>query len=285
MPKLLVIAAWPVGLALILGVGALLAWRAAAPETRQGSLPRFLTGGGNRGIIPGRAQVIQYVLLWIGSAVVLYAVMAAVGVLVVHGGPAIDKPIWHWTVHNRAHSWLALMKYATQVGYKWTTWGAAITGAVLLTFIWPRNRWIPAVAIISLIFTEHFVTIALNMTFNRPGPPGSHGTFPSGGTDRAFAIYGLLAYLLWREVSRRRTGAIIGTTVVAALGFNEAYSRLYLAVHWFTDVLSGILWGCLLGFTFIIIVRLVAGPVGAPEDAALAPRNTNRPQVGNQIPA
>jgi membrane-associated phospholipid phosphatase len=136
-----------------------------------------------------------------------------------------------------------------------------------------------------LILTEHFVTIALNLTFHRPGPPGSGGTFPSGGTDRAFAFYGLIAYLLWREVSRRRTGAIIATSVVVALGFNEAYSRLYLAVHWFTDVLSGVLWGCLLGFTFVLIVRLVAGPVGAPEDAAFPGRIPARERPRGRVPA
>lgn len=234
MTKLLAAAVWPVGLVVILCIGALLTQRAARTEgdgASRWSPPRILTGGGGRGTVSTRSQLIQYFLLWIGAAIALYAVMAALGVLVVHEGPKIDVPIWHWTVHHRMHSWLSLMKYATQVGYKWTAWGAMITAAVMLTFIWRRDRWVPALSILSLILSEHFVTIALNHTFHRPGPPGSHGTFPSGGTDRAFAFYGLIAYLLWREVSRRRTGAIIAGTIVAALGFNEAYSRLYLAVH------------------------------------------------------
>jgi undecaprenyl-diphosphatase len=286
MTKLLAMAVWPAGLLVILCAGSLIARKTALTSEHADSRwgpPRFLTGGGGRGSTTTRAQVVQYVLLWAGAAVLLYAVMVALGELVVHAGPTIDKPFFAWSIHHQSHSWFSLMKYATQVGYKWTAWGSMVTAAVLLTFIWQRHRWLPAVAIVSMILSEHFLTIALNHTFHRPGPPGSGGTFPSGGTDRAFAFYGLIAYLLWREVSRRRTGAVICTTIVAALGFNEAYSRLYLAVHWLTDVVSGTIWGCLLAITFITIVRVLAGPPGAPEDAALPVRlpdwSRNRPEV------
>jgi membrane-associated phospholipid phosphatase len=287
MLKYVAVAVWPVGLAVILCAGGLLAWRAARADdgAARWSPPRFLSGGGERGMDSQRASLIQYVLLLIGACIVLYAVMALVGLAAVHGGPTIDKPIWNWTVHHRVHKWTSIMENATQVGYKWTTWGAAMTGGVLLSFIWRRNRWIPFVSLVTLVLTEHFLTIALNVTFHRPGPPGSHGTFPSGGTDRAFAIYGLIAYMLWREVSRRRTGTIISATIVAALGFNEAYSRLYLAVHWFTDVLSGIIWGCLLAAAFILIVRLVAGPVGDPDDAAIPVRAPDQGRRRREVPA
>ncbi len=49
-------------------------------------------------------------------------------------------------------------------------------------------------------------------------------------------------------------------TAVAALGFNEAYSRVYLSLHWTTDSISGLLYGCLLLAAFIFAVHLVAGP-------------------------
>lgn len=186
----------------------------------------------------------------------------------VHAGPTIDKPIWHWTVnHHRWHVWKSFMGEATQLGYKWTTWGAAMTAAVILALVSPNRRWLPPLALGTLIIVEHFLTRAVVDIFHRPGPPGSGGTFPSGGTDRAVVFYGLIAYFLWRELSGTRRGAIVAGTVVAALGFNEAYSRFYLAVHWLTDILSGFIYGCLLLCVFVGAVRFVAGPVAVRRES------------------
>jgi membrane-associated phospholipid phosphatase len=74
-------------------------------------------------------------------------------------------------------------------------------------------------------------------------------------------FYGLIAYLLWREFSGRRSTAIWSGAAVAALAFNEAYSRAYLTVHWFTDVLAGLIYGSLLLTVCVLAVRAAAGPV------------------------
>jgi hypothetical protein len=58
------------------------------------------------------------------------------------------------------------------------------------------------------------------------GPPGFlHGTFPSGGSERCVVFYGLIAYFLWREFSGRRVTAVWSGAAVAAVAFNEGYSR------------------------------------------------------------
>jgi membrane-associated phospholipid phosphatase len=55
---------------------------------------------------------------------------------------------------------------------------------------------------------------------------------------------------------------------VAALSFNEAYSREYLSKHWLTDIVCGLLYGALLLAPFVAAVRLIAGPaIGAAETA------------------
>src|SRR6266567_2690145 len=86
------------------------------------------------------------------------------------------------------------------------------------------------------------------------------GTFPSGGCDRILVLYGLIAYLIWREVSGTRRTAIWSAGAVAALAFNEAYSRQYLTLHWTTDILSGLVYGGLILAVFIATIRLVVGP-------------------------
>ena len=119
----------------------------------------------------------------------------------------------------------------------------------------------------ALIVADHFTTLALRHVFHRLGPPTSPlGTYPSGGADRCIVFYGLIAYLLWREFSGRRATAIWAAAAVAALGFNEAFSRVYLSKHWLTDAVSGLLYGGLLLAGFILAVRAVAGrPVQASD--------------------
>ncbi len=56
--------------------------------------------------------------------------------------------------------------------------------------------------------------------------------------------------------------------MVAALGFEEGYTRVYLGLHWFTDTVSGFIYGCLLLCIFIAAVRLIAGPARGHARAA-----------------
>ncbi len=201
----------------------------------------------------------------LAGAVLVYGLMALLGLLVVHGGPTIDKPIQTWTVAHRMHKWAAVMNRLTKIGDTWTTWGAAVTAAVCLAVTWRRNRWLPPVALAAAIVVDHFTTLYIRHTFERPGPPGSpHGTFPSGGCDRVVLIYGLIGYLLWYEFSRQRRAGIWAGTAVAALAFSEGYSRGYLTLHWFTDILSGWLYGGLLLLVFIVAVRYVEGSPAGP---------------------
>ena len=281
MTKALLVLLWPVGLIVIIGVGTALALRtpltsSAAPGL--GPAPAAALAGGWRGLpaFPVR-DVARFLLAVLVGSVLVYGIMDLVGLLVVHAGPAIDKPIWRWTVSHRWHVWKSFMGEVTQLGYKWTTWGSAATAAVILALVSPRRSWLPPLALGLLIIVEHYLTRAIFEVFHRPGPPGSGGTFPSGGTDRAVAVYGLIAYLLWRELSGTRRGAIWAGTVIAAFGFSEAYSRGYLAVHWFTDVVSGFLYGCLLLCVFAAAVRFVAGPVAVRRGLHGSHRVTPRP--------
>ena len=81
-------------------------------------------------------------------------------------------------------------------------------------------------------------------------------------------FFGLIAYFLWREFSGRRSTAIWAGAAVAALAFNEGYSRVYLGMHWTTDVLSGWFYGILLLALFILATRVIMGPARTPDELA-----------------
>jgi hypothetical protein len=190
-----------------------------------------------------------------------YGVMTLLGPPVVNHGLAIDEPIFHWTDSHQVDWWAAVMWRFNKVGDTWTTWGAAATAAACLGMSWRRQRWLPPAALGAAIVVDHYATSTLQRTFNRLGPPTNPlGTYPSGGTDRVILFHGLIAHLLWREFSGSRRGKISAIGAVAGIAFSQAYCRQYLSQHWFTDIISGLLYGVMLLLPFIVAVRLIAGP-------------------------
>lgn len=67
-------------------------------------------------------------------------------------------------------------------------------------------------------------------------------SFPSGHATGAMAVYGILAYVISRDLSsrRRRFDVVFWTGVLIA---TIAFSRIYLSVHHPTDVAAGLLVG------------------------------------------
>ncbi|MGD0374773.1 MAG: hypothetical protein ABSB01_09370 [Streptosporangiaceae bacterium] len=201
----------------------------------------------------------------IGGAggIVSYGVMALLGPPVVNHGLAIDEPVFRWTNSHQVDWWAAVMWRLNKVGDTWTTWGAAGAAAVCLGVSWRKQRWLPPAALGTAMLVDHYATGTLQRTFNRLGPPTNPlGTYPSGGTDRVVLFHGLIAHMLWREFSGSRRGKIWAIGAVTALSFSQAYCREYLSQHWFTDIISGLLYGVALLVPFIAAVRLIAGPAG-----------------------
>jgi undecaprenyl-diphosphatase len=269
--KILLVLVWLAGMAIILGTAALLASRhRAAPVGTPPDGPlaaRWRVAAAPPGE-PALRSVARFLVITAAGVVVVYAIMVVLGLIVVHVGPPVDKPIFHWIGSHRLHLWTREMKNLTKIGDTYTTRAAAVTAAVCLAVTWRRLRWLPPVALATLIVVHRGLTHAIHLVVTRIGPPGHlHGTFPSGGSERCIVFYGLIAYLIWREFSGRRPAAIWAGAVVACLAFNEGYSRLYLGMHWTTDVLSGWIYGCLLLVVFISAVRLVAGPARVPHMA------------------
>jgi membrane-associated phospholipid phosphatase len=266
MLKTLVVLLWPAGIVAILAMTALLARR---PTRHPVPAPAASIGRGGHHMAaasrPARSSIVGLLLLLTVGAVAVYALTTLLGVLVTHAGPGIDKPIYQWMSHHETHYWTAAMNRATKVGNTWTTWGATVIAAICLSAFYRAKKWLPPVVLGAAIVIDHYLTLSLRHTFHRLGPPDSPlGTFPSGGCDRMLVFYGLIAYLIWREASGSRRVAIWSAGVVYAAAFSEAYSRVYLTLHWFSDAVSGLIYGTLILATFIAAIRLVDGPGRKP---------------------
>ncbi|MBN2538649.1 MAG: bifunctional DedA family/phosphatase PAP2 family protein, partial [Deltaproteobacteria bacterium] len=101
--------------------------------------------------------------------------------------------------------------------------------------------------------------ILLKLFFHRPRPMPqlalSHGfSFPSGHSFSAIIIYGFLMYITWQVMQR----GIKRTAIVAALSLlilSIGISRIYLNVHWTTDVMAGFAFGLAWLIMSIIMVK------------------------------
>lgn len=103
----------------------------------------------------------------------------------------------------------------------------------------------------------------------RPRPPEelrlaveTSSSFPSGHSITAVAIYGFLVWMVLRYQSRgawRNTLVVLGIALIVLIGL----TRIYLGVHWTSDVLAGgslgLAW--LVLYTRLIAPRILADDV------------------------
>lgn len=131
----------------------------------------------------------------------------------------------------------------TELGASW--FAAIVCGGILLWLVWQR-RFSTAVAIGGIFLFAKLLETGLKLTFERARPSvvphfqdaGGY-SFPSGHTMTAVITYGLLAAVLVGQLSGRAryVPPVLATLIIAAVGF----SRIYLGVHYLTDVLAGTL--------------------------------------------
>lgn len=133
-----------------------------------------------------------------------------------------------------------------------TTLGSAkglITEAViLLTVLCARKHPKLGGSVAVNLLLAWLLNERLKMIFQRPRPADPwlvHETgfsFPSGHSMVSMAFYGFLIYLVWRCVTNQKLKYTL-TAVLGVLILLIGLSRIYLGVHYVTDVLGGFLIG------------------------------------------
>ena len=75
-------------------------------------------------------------------------------------------------------------------------------------------------------------------------------SFPSGHTTMAVVFFGLMAYM-FRGKTHKTKRIVTGSIIVLVI----AFTRVYLRVHWLTDVLAGLVIGGIILTASILIYR------------------------------
>lgn len=130
-----------------------------------------------------------------------------------------------------------------------TTFGNFATLVVItvlaVAVLWRRREQTDAVLVALAFLGAQVLSTGMKLGFRRerpffPDPLATESTFsfPSGHALVSLAVYGSIALVLARRLSRRGDRVLLlGATglLVVAIGF----SRLYLGVHFLSDVLAG----------------------------------------------
>ncbi|MGW5245372.1 phosphatase PAP2 family protein [Streptomyces sp. NPDC004129] len=153
-----------------------------------------------------------------------------------------DSDLLAWSVGHRPHPVVVAARAVTFTGTGAVPYLlAALAG--LLAGRTPRRRALcMAAAVVSLAVGQALRYGVMN-TVARPRPAtrdwvtqASGWSFPSGHTTTAAITAGLLALAILARAPRART-ALLAT--VLTWGILVGLTRVYLGVHWFSDVLGG----------------------------------------------
>lgn len=137
--------------------------------------------------------------------------------------------------------------FATPIAKFVTNFGGAICliGIAIILVVGMKNKKIG----VAIVFNLGIITIlnqSLKRILQRPRPEGfriineSGYSFPSGHSMISMAFYGFLIYLIYKNVKNNYLKWSL-ITVLGILIVGIGISRIYLGVHYTSDVIAGFL--------------------------------------------
>ena len=196
------------------------------------------------------------------SAFVIWASTELADVVVEGESRAFDRAALLW-IHSTFPGWLdGPMRIVTALGYYWFV----LLLLVVAVSLFYQSGWnLSAILLLVSTAGSAVLTTVLKSVFQRARPElfdsgyqASFYSFPSGHATVAVGLYGMLTLVLAYRLrgAARWAVAVSGILVVLLIGF----SRLYLGVHYPTDVVAGylaaLLWLVCVGAVYALWLSL-----------------------------
>jgi membrane-associated phospholipid phosphatase len=168
-----------------------------------------------------------------------------------------DVSLARWLSGDRSRVPTDFFRVLTFIGSP----ASALAIATLVCIVlYRRGQLVDAALLPVVLGGGELLNLVLKLSFHRPRPEvgfvhlETH-SFPSGHAMISTAAYGAFAYLLWSRVRLRRRRLLI-TAATALLVALICFSRLYLGVHYLSDVLAGVAGGgCWLAISIALQTR------------------------------
>lgn len=201
---------------------------------------------------PPRPPVERRTARWAGGLALCSALLLALVAVRWYPLMDLDSDIAE-TTHRWAHDESGVTHaFRILTDWVWDPWTMRIlAAAVAIWLVWRRAaRW-TAVWLVATCALASVVQQTLKAVVDRPRPvwpdpvdSAHYAAFPSGHAMTATVVCGLLLWLLHHhgaERALRRTALAVAVLSVAGVGL----TRVWLGVHWATDVIGGWLLGAL----------------------------------------
>jgi undecaprenyl-diphosphatase len=165
------------------------------------------------------------------------------------GVVVLDHPVASFVAAHRDGALTMVMRAASVAGGPVVLGAVTVAVGVVVGIIW--RRWAPVLVAGVTVAGNGVFTLALKQAVARPRPPLSGAlaaadgyAFPSGHAAAAAAAFGVLAFLCAGPL-RAQAARVAIWACAAMLTTLVGISRVYLGVHWATDVLGGWAFGTL----------------------------------------
>lgn len=178
-------------------------------------------------------------------------------------GTAVDHAVLAWMVGHRTPGLTSLAIAVTTVG---SPVGVAVIAVVAAGLSWWRRGWSrPAILILTTLAVAGAVSTLSKIIVGAHRPRQAvqlvvvtDPSFPSGHVTGTLALMGAVAVVIGHHGGR----AVSGVTIVLAgvVTAAVALTRVYLGVHWVTDIVGGLLLGCSAVVLAYVAYQRMMGP-------------------------
>jgi undecaprenyl-diphosphatase len=180
--------------------------------------------------------------------IALYFLVGFAALAAAVSGPplGLDERIAAWVQSFETPSLTRTMMFFSLIGD--TRQVVAIAAAVMLLLFFALRRRMELLFFSATVAGSSIWNNAIKLLIRRERPDvhrlleETGYSFPSGHTMVACAMYGALVVLLWRHAPSRAGRALL-VAACAALILAIALSRIYLGVHYPSDIVGGLLAG------------------------------------------
>lgn len=129
-----------------------------------------------------------------------------------------------------------------------------------LVYLVIARHYRAAFMLVFLPLVTNLVVTTLKAVYHRPRPiieiiKTAGASFPSGHAAAGVVLYGLLGYITWRYLVRRRWARALTVVVTVLLILATGWARVYLGVHYPTDVLAGWATGAVILFGAYAVIE------------------------------
>ena len=168
---------------------------------------------------------------------------------------SLDEAVHSFILNMRTNSLTNTLIIITNIS---SAYALIVISIILLTII--KNKKIPLLISLNLICAFLTNQIA-KLIFTRPRPIGinlieeSGFSYPSGHAMISMSYFGFLAYLLYKKQKNKLTKSILIITLILTI-ITIGFSRIYLGVHYLSDVIGGFLLSTIYLIIFIKNINL-----------------------------